>query len=86
MASQAPAVETCAHCSLPVAAWRRERMGRVFCTWVCAEADARIGELTAAMQKAEHGGAGGGSKVPTGNNRKSDALAAEGISRKRAGP
>jgi hypothetical protein len=48
-------------------------------------AKARIGELTAELAKAQHGGKGGGSKVPDGNSRpKRDALAAEGLSRKDA--
>jgi N6-adenosine-specific RNA methylase IME4 len=50
-------------------------------------AKARVGELTAELPKAkaEHGGAGGGSRaVPVGNTSKSAALEAEGVSRKEA--
>lgn len=37
-------------------------------------ADARIGELTAALPKAAPGGRGGGAKVSAGNNRKGEEL------------
>ncbi len=47
-------------------------------------AKARIGELTAEMQRVKPGGKGGGSNVPAGNVRRTDALAAEGLSRKDA--
>jgi hypothetical protein len=47
-------------------------------------AKARIGELTATMKRINPGGKGGGSNVPAGNVRRTEALAAEGLSRKDA--
>jgi hypothetical protein len=54
-------------------------MGEIFC-----RATIRYGELSKGMQKAKHGGAGGGSKIPPVGKSKSEQIKASGLSKSAA--